>query len=32
MKPEGIEPFSDGDNRKVIIVDDDGGCAVVRLQ
>ncbi|MCW2512727.1 MAG: hypothetical protein JWR11_1769 [Mycobacterium sp.] len=32
MKPEGIEPFSDGDKRKVIIVDDDGGYAVVRLQ
>jgi hypothetical protein len=31
MKPEGIAPFSDGAKRKAMIVDDEGGYAVVRL-
>ena len=30
MKPEGITAFSRGDKKKILIVDDDGGYAVLR--
>ena len=30
MKPEGITTFSRGDKKKILIVDDDGGYAVLR--
>lgn len=29
MKPEGVTTFSSGGKRKILVVDDNGGCAVV---
>jgi hypothetical protein len=32
MKPEGIATFSTGDKKKVMVVDDGGGYAVLRAR
>jgi hypothetical protein len=29
MKPEGVTTFSRGDKKKILVVDDDGGYAVL---
>ena len=32
MKPEGVTNFSNGDKKKILVVDDRGGYAVVKAR